>query len=150
MDRWSSNWLSTSKALRGIRAQRTWLKHTVIPQTITHIHLEGPALLTSPVLCHHWEWLRCWWWGERYIAREATAKFARTWCLMAPLGYSKHYLHRYEATELWLSHLVIQYRFADINTLTKRRTNARTHTQNPCMGLRTHIRECSSVHKTSK
>lgn len=101
MDRWSSNWLSTSRALPGIRAQRTWLKHTVIPQTITHIHLGGPAPLPSPVLYYHWEWLHRWWWEEQSIGQEATAKFRRTRCLMAPLVYNKHYLHHYGAAELW-------------------------------------------------
>lgn len=93
MDRWGSNWLSTSRALPGIRAQRTWLKHTVIPHTITRIHLGGPAPLPSPVLYYHREWLRCWWWEEQSIGWEAMATFLQTWCLMAPLGYSKHYLH---------------------------------------------------------
>lgn len=128
MDRWSSNWLSTSKSLPGIRAQRTWLKHTVIPQTITHIHLGGPALLSSPVLYYHWEWLHCSWWEEQSIAWEATATFLQTWCLMAPLGYSKHYLHHDEAAELWPSYLVIQCWFTDMNTHTKRQAHIhKTH-----------------------
>lgn len=102
---------ATLRALPGIRAQRTWLKHTVIPQTITHIHLGGPAPLLSPVLCYHWEWLYCWWWELQRAGWEGAAKFQQTWCLTAPLGYSKQYLQRYEVAELWPLHIVIEYWF---------------------------------------
>lgn len=142
MDRWSTNWLSTSRALPGIRAQRTWLKHTVTPQTITHIHLRGPAPFPSPVLYYHWEWLYCWWWEEQTIGWEATAKFFQTWCLMAPLGYSKHNLHHYKAAELWPSHLASQYGFPEINTHTKPRhgsINTWTHTHTHTKSENKHI-----------
>lgn len=129
MDRWRSNWFSTSRALAGIRVQRTWLKHTVNPKTITRIHLDGPAPLPSSVLYYYREWLDCWWRGDQTIGWKATAKFLWTWCLIASLGLRKHYLHRYEAAELWPARTMMQNQPILVHA---RGNNVQIHEVNKC------------------
>lgn len=120
MDRWGSNWLSTLRALPGIRAQRTWLKQTVIPQTITHIHLEGSGSSHLPhALYYHWEWLCCWWLESQASEWEETVAFLQTWCPMTLLGLlecSKNTLHHVQAAELWVLLFVREKKIKDKTT----------------------------------
>lgn len=96
MDRWKRNWLSA------LALHRTWLKHSVITQTITDIHLLASAgEAAASCLCRTDEgskgkekaWFRKWFCGPTQSKQPLQQSFVIKHKHLAPLRFLKspHY-----------------------------------------------------------